>query len=81
MSQLALDLTDLVTPDYAPEATIQERYEAWIAANPWVLPWMADHAHVWMSNGGRRISVKHLAAIELMPDLAEVIETRELRSA
>ena len=35
--QLALNLSPLVEPDYAPKASIQERYEAFIAANPWVL--------------------------------------------
>lgn len=34
--QLELDLEVLVTPAYEPAATIQERFEAFHAANPWV---------------------------------------------
>lgn len=34
--QLELDIEDLVAPTYEKEATIQERFEAFHAANPWV---------------------------------------------
>ena len=36
-AQPALDLPDLVEPDYEPELTLDERYALWIAANPHVL--------------------------------------------
>lgn len=34
--QLALPLGDLITPDYEPEATLADRFEAFHAANPHV---------------------------------------------
>lgn len=60
--QLSLDLGPFVDPTYSPEATIQERYEAWRDANPWVLPALARLLDDWTQHGGRRIGVK--AAVE-----------------
>ena len=57
-AQLELSLSPLVTPDYAPEATIQERYEAWRDANPWVVPAIARLLDEWSEHGGRRVGVK-----------------------
>lgn len=51
----------VVVPDHAPEATIQERFEAFAAANPWVgeaLEGMALELH---HRGRKRIGVKMLA--------------------
>lgn len=57
-AQLELNIADLVTPDYASEATIQERYEAWRDANPWIIPAIARLLDEWSDNGGRRVGVK-----------------------
>lgn len=62
--QLTLDLAQLVTPDLEPEATIQQRYEAWRDANPWILPALARLLDDWSAHGGRRVGVK--AALEWM---------------
>lgn len=56
MTQMTLDLSPLVTPDYAPEATIAERFAAFHASNPHVADaleqmageWLARHQHVGM---------------------------------
>ena len=61
MTQLAFDLAELVTPDYEPEATIQQRYEAWRDANPWVLPSLAHLLDEWSRHGTRRVGVKAAA--------------------
>lgn len=58
MTQLTLDLAPLITPTVAREATIQERYEAWRDANPWVLPYLANLLDEWSNHGGRRVGVK-----------------------
>ena len=58
MTQLALDLSPLTEPDYSPEATIQERYEAWRDANPWIMPTLARLLDDWSAHGGRRVGVK-----------------------
>lgn len=55
------DLAPLVTPDYEPEATIQERYEAWRDANPWVLPALGRLLDDWSAHGNRRVGVKAAA--------------------
>ena len=61
-TQLTFDLAPLVTPAYAPEATIQDRYEAWRDANPWVLPALGRLLDDWSAHGNRRVGVK--AAVE-----------------
>lgn len=62
MTQLTLDLAELVEPDYSPELTIQQRYELWRDANPWVLPTLARLLDDWSAHGGKRVGVK--AAVE-----------------
>lgn len=56
--QLTFDLAPLVAPTYEPEATIQERYEAWRDSNAWVLPYLANLLDEWSEHGGRRVGVK-----------------------
>lgn len=56
--QLALDLAPLVTPSYAPTATISERYETWKAANPWVLPTLERLVSEWLAAGHNRVGMK-----------------------
>ena len=60
-AQPALDLPDLVTPDYEPELTLDERYALWIAANPHVLDALEVLASQWPN--GKRIGVKALAEV------------------
>lgn len=58
-AQPALDLPDLVEPDYEPELTLDERYALWIAANPHVLDALERLADQWPARHGR-IGVKAL---------------------
>ena len=58
--QLALNLSPLVEPDYAPKASIQERYEAFIAANPWVLSETERLVADLVDAGQKRIGVKQV---------------------
>lgn len=60
VQQLELDLQPLTQPDYAPELTIDERFDAFHSANPWVLQALIDLAEDWSNHGGRRIGVKGL---------------------
>ena len=57
-TQLTLDLAEFVTPEHEPEATIQQRYEAWRDANRWILPTLARLLDDWSAHGGRRVGVK-----------------------
>jgi hypothetical protein len=58
MSQLTFDLAELVEPTYERHLTIQERYEQWRDANPWILPTLARLLDDWSAHGGRRVGVK-----------------------
>lgn len=62
MSQLSFEFAELVEPSYAPDLTIQQRWELWRDANPWVVPYIADLLDDWSAHGGRRVGVK--AAVE-----------------
>lgn len=53
---LELDLPPLAPPD----PTIQDRAEAWFAANRPVVTWMLRHAQELRAAGARRISTKYL---------------------
>lgn len=59
-AQLALDLAPLVEPDYQPEASIQERYNAWIDANGWVLAAMEQLVADWIAAGHTRVGIKQM---------------------
>lgn len=50
-----------VTPDHA--ATIQERFEAFERANPWVLTSLIRLADSYRRRGARRIGIKHLIEV------------------
>jgi hypothetical protein len=56
--QLALDLAEITEPDYEQDATIQERWEMWRDANPWVLTTLARLLDEWSASGGRKVGVK-----------------------
>lgn len=60
MTQLALNLTDLIVPDYAPEATLPERFAAFHAANPHVADALEQLAGQWFAAGHNRVGVKSL---------------------
>lgn len=53
-----LGLAQISEPDYSPDLTIQQRYEQWRDANPWVLPALARLLDDWSAHGGRRVGVK-----------------------
>lgn len=53
-----LPIAGLVEPEYAAHLTIQERYEVWRDANPWILPTLARLLDDWSAHGGRKVGVK-----------------------
>lgn len=55
-----LSLLPLVTPDRHEGQTIQQAYEAWIAANPWVLPLVESLVNAWLSKGHKRVGIKQV---------------------
>jgi hypothetical protein len=57
---IPLDLAPLTVPDYERGATIDERWEAWSAANPWVLPTVEHLIADWLAAGHRRASLKQV---------------------
>ena len=60
MTQMTLPLAPLVVPTHEPEATIAERYSAWIAANPWVLDAMETLVARWLDAGHTRVGIKQM---------------------
>lgn len=56
-TQLALDLAPLRTPDYAPDATIQERFEAFHELNPHVLDALETLVRQFLASGRRRLAI------------------------
>lgn len=61
--QLELDIEGLVAPTYEKDATIQERFEAFHAANPWVYRAFEQLTEDWLRTGHQRIGMKMLAEI------------------
>lgn len=58
--QLALDLAPLVEPAYEPEATIQQRFDAWIGMNQWVLTRTESLIADWLAAGHTRVGIKQV---------------------
>lgn len=58
--QLSFDMSDLITPDYTPDLTIQERWELWRDANPWVLPKVESLIAAKIAAGHKRIGIKQV---------------------
>lgn len=54
---LALDLGPLEVPDYTPEQPLQERFEAWIAANPHVVTAAERLTAQWLAAGQTRLGI------------------------
>lgn len=52
-TQLSLVLPDLVTPDYSPELTLAQRFEAFHGANPHVAHALEALAGQWMHRNER----------------------------
>ena len=76
--QPMLPIEGIVEPVYTPEATIQDRYEAWRDANQWIIPTLARLLDDWSAHGGRRVGVK--AACEWLRFFyARQIETSDFR--
>lgn len=61
MTQLALDLHPLTTPDYEPDLTLGERYDLFIAENPQVLDVFESLAEQWLNAGHARCGMKAVA--------------------
>lgn len=60
MTATLFDL-ELVTPDYAPELTLAERYAAFKAENPAVLDAFEAVAAEWLEAGHARVGMKAVA--------------------
>jgi hypothetical protein len=60
--QLELDLGDYVVPVLEPDMTIQETFEAFHAANPWVLRAFEQLTEDWLK-GHRKVGMKMLAEV------------------
>lgn len=56
-TQLTLDLAPLQTPDYAPDATIQERFEAFHELNPHVLDALETLVRQFLESGRERLAI------------------------
>lgn len=62
--ELPLDgVPAVVTPDAMPEATIQERFEAFHAANPWVLTFLEGRTREWLASGRSRLGIGMLTEL------------------
>jgi hypothetical protein len=61
--QPLLDMEELTTPVYAKDATIQERFEAFHEANPWVYRALVSLTRDWIGKGHDRIGIKMLTEI------------------
>lgn len=54
------DLDDFVEPEYEAEQTIDERFAAFHAANPWVYRTLERLAADWLERGHRKVGIKAL---------------------
>lgn len=57
-AQLELPIAGLVEPDYSEAPTIQARWEAWEAANPWVVPFVEALIRRLLDAGHKRVGLK-----------------------
>jgi hypothetical protein len=58
--QLTFDLSEIVVPDYAPDLTIAERFDAWHSANPWVYDALVSLVRDWLAAGHERVGIKQM---------------------
>lgn len=54
------DIQPLVQPENDPTLTIQERFEAFHAANPWVLTALESLISDWLAHGHSRVGIKQM---------------------
>lgn len=54
------DLAPLVTPENDPSLTIQQRFEAFHEANPWVLTALEALIADWLAHGHSRVGIKQM---------------------
>lgn len=58
--QMQLDLSPIVTPDYAEHLTLQQRFEAFDAANPHVMVALESLARDWFNAGHSCLGISML---------------------
>lgn len=58
MTTPLFDIAELITPDLEPTATIQEQFEAFDAANPWVYEALVTLTRDWLAAGHSRAGLK-----------------------
>lgn len=56
-TQAEFDLVPLVQPEHDPDDTIQARFEAFHAANPWVLTSLEKLTREHLETGARRLGI------------------------
>jgi hypothetical protein len=61
--QLELPITELVIPVRQEHQTIQQAFEAFHAANPWVYQAFARLTADWLGQGHRRVGMKMLTEV------------------
>jgi hypothetical protein len=61
--QLVFDIARLVEPTYEKHLSIQERFESFNKANPWVANALERLAEDWMAHGYDRVGIKALVEI------------------
>ena len=57
---MTLDLVPLVVPDYTPDLTIQQRFDAWIEVNAWIIPTVERLITEWLAAGHSKVGIKSL---------------------
>ena len=63
IDDLQLTIEDLIEPEYDAAASIQERFEAFHAANPWVALALEALVADWLHRGRKRVGMKALVEI------------------
>lgn len=61
--QLELDISTLTKPSYRSGASIQERFEAFDRANPWVYRAFVRLTRDWLRRGNKRIGIGMLTEV------------------
>lgn len=58
MTAPQLELFPLVVPEYTEHQTIQDRFDAWVAANAWVIPTVEHLIQRLLDAGHTRVGLK-----------------------
>ena len=56
--QLELELAELIVPEYGEHLTIQQRWDLWERANPWVIPFVEALIQRLLDKGHKRVGLK-----------------------